>query len=162
MPSPSLLPRSFVSNGKSWNMEPAHPKARRLGLAVAQAWDPCPKARKNHWMAQPARGFDTYAPDADPPRNNLAAEFERLREQWLADTLLDSSAVRIAMHPAYQRIIGMGESALPLILADLATQPAHWFWALRAIAGKDAAEGAMSMEEARQRWLAWGQSSGWA
>ena len=43
----------------------------------------------------------------------------------------------MAMHPAYQQIVGMGRSAVPFILKELANGPGHWFWALRAISGED-------------------------
>ena len=39
------------------------------------------------------------------------------------------------MHPAYQAIIAMGESAIPYILEDMRREPvADWFWALGFIA----------------------------
>jgi hypothetical protein len=63
--------------------------------------------------------------------------FRRLAAQWQAETEFQSSITRIAMHPAYQRIIGMGPVALPLILRDLEATQAPWFWALRAITGTD-------------------------
>lgn len=62
------------------------------------------------------------------------------------------------MHPAYQQIIGMGPDALPLILRDLADEPAPWFWALRAITGEDPVPEAERGDVDRmvEAWLSWG------
>jgi hypothetical protein len=43
----------------------------------------------------------------------------------------------MALHPAYQQIIGMGPVALPFLLRALRRRPEHWFWALKAITGAD-------------------------
>lgn len=70
-------------------------------------------------------------------RGALEFEFARLASEWKTATEFESSVTRIAMHPAYQRIIGMGAPALPLILRDLESTHDAWFWALRAITGED-------------------------
>ncbi len=64
------------------------------------------------------------------------------------------------MHPAYQRIIGLGPDVLPLILEDVEAGELHWGWALRALTGYDAAEGAATLPEARVAWVRWGRESG--
>lgn len=88
----------------------------------------------------------------------LADEFKRLAERWKSDTEYDSSAVRIAMHPAYQRIIGMGRDALPLILRDLEETKSPWFWALHAITGEDPVplEDRGYIDRMAQAWIRWG------
>lgn len=97
------------------------------------------------------------------PPAQLAALFRSLADRWRADTLYLSSATDIAMHPAYQRIIGLGPQALPLILGELERQPGHWFWALTAITGEDpvppADRGRLPAMAAA--WLAWGRQNGW-
>lgn len=45
--------------------------------------------------------------------------------------------MEMAMHPAYQRIIGLGPEVAPLLLRELERQPDHWFWALKALTGAD-------------------------
>ena len=50
----------------------------------------------------------------------------------------------------------MGKPALPLILSALEAEPDHWFYALWQITGVDAAAGEVTVEGARQKWLAWG------
>ena len=87
------------------------------------------------------------------------AEFERLAAEWKQDTWYLSSPTAIAMHPAYQQIISMGDLAVPLILEDLERDPAQWFWALRAITGQSPVRESDygNVEAMRDAWLAWGQ-----
>ena len=59
--------------------------------------------------------------------------FDRLAKQWAREASHYSSIQDMCMHPAYQRIIGMGPKAVPLILRQLERSPDHWFWALSAI-----------------------------
>ena len=72
---------------------------------------------------------------ADFPSAADAARFRRLAALWKRDTLRLSSTTRIIMHPAYQRIIGMGPIALPLIFRELQQRPDWCFWALTSITG---------------------------
>jgi len=85
------------------------------------------------------------------------AEFEKLAAQWKKETFLHSSLSVIYTHPAYQRIIGMGRAALPLVLRDLEKNPERWFYALKFITGEDAAEGVQGFEAARESWINWGR-----
>jgi hypothetical protein len=66
------------------------------------------------------------------------------------------------MHQDYQRIIGMGPAALPLILNEMIRQPGHWLWALDAITqGEDnPAEHCESITAANEAWIAWGRRRG--
>jgi hypothetical protein len=91
-------------------------------------------------------------------RGSIEAEFQRLTEEWKADTEFLSSPTRIAVHPAYQRIIGMGLAAVPMILRDLAATHAPWFWALRAITGEDPipAEDRGYLDRMVRHWVRWG------
>lgn len=92
-----------------------------------------------------------YKPD------ELEHLFSALVEQWRADTVLLSSVDKMAMHPAYQRIIGLGRQVLPLILRELQTQPDHWFWALHAISGEDPVQPGTDFDKAVEAWLEWGR-----
>ena len=59
-----------------------------------------------------------------------AARFKKLARAWKAETELVSKIAKRVIHPAYQKIIGMGEPAIPLILQDLVENgPDDWFWA---------------------------------
>ena len=92
---------------------------------------------------------------------DLESMFARLTEEWRRDTILHSSPVEIALHPAYQQIIGLGSRVVPLILRDLAQRGGHWFWALRAITGEDPASEQTSMPGAARAWLEWGRRNGY-
>src|SRR5439155_23531623 len=66
----------------------------------------------------------------------LELQFRVLAAQWKKDTLFEPSAWKIAAHPAYQRIIGLGWRAVPLIRGLLAHEADFWFEALVAITGE--------------------------
>jgi hypothetical protein len=91
-------------------------------------------------------------------------EFQSLVDQWKKDTLGVSSVSDMVLHPAYQRIMSMGKPALPLILQELRRELDHWFYALEFIVGtegKDVAQGADTLEDARSAWLEWGYKNGY-
>lgn len=94
-------------------------------------------------------------------RPGLGERFEELRLRWEDETEFYSTAMLRYMHPAYQRIIGMGADVLPMILRALRDEPEDWYWALSAISGQDPAEGAETPSEARERWLEWGAEQGY-
>ena len=105
-------------------------------------------------------GLKTVA-SSQPPAIVVTLEqrFSALKEEWTRETAPLSSVTDIVLHPAYQRIIGMGHAALPLILSDLVRQPDHWFWALRAITGEDPVptEDAGDLRRMRDAWVRLGQ-----
>ena len=89
--------------------------------------------------------------------------FSALVSQWKRNTEMTSSMTEMAMHPAYQRIIGMGTDAIPLLLRELEDRPDHWFWALKAISGDDPVrpEQRGKLKEMVRAWLAWGSREGY-
>jgi hypothetical protein len=89
-----------------------------------------------------------------------ASEFKALAEEWRRDTRHVSSITKKVMHPAYQRIMAMGEAALPLILQDLQATRSHWLWALHYITRKDPADPAANFHQAVDAWLRWGRENG--
>src|SRR5437870_323143 len=64
-----------------------------------------------------------------------------------------------AMHPAYQRIIGMGWVAVPYILQELARRPDHWEWALQSITGEEPARDAQHFQAAVEASCSWAWSA---
>ena len=98
--------------------------------------------------------------EAAPPE--IERRFNDLAEKWAAETAHHSSMSTIVLHGSYQEIIGLGRDVLPLILGRLSTDPNHWFWALRAIAGEDPVPAADvgKFDAMRQAWLQWGRSRG--
>jgi len=85
----------------------------------------------------------------------LAEEWRRTRQK------ASSSIVKLAMHPAYQRIIGKGRAAIPFLLRELQKEPDHWFWALTAITGKDPVreEDRGDFVAMTRAWIEWGKQS---
>lgn len=102
--------------------------------------------------------FDLSVDGAGDP-----GRFRQLAERWKRDTEFCSSLTEMAVHPAYQQIIGMGRTAIPLLLEELRHQPDHWFWALSAITGVDpvppSARGNVPLMT--NAWLQWGREHGW-
>jgi hypothetical protein len=98
-----------------------------------------------------------------PEDSAIASRFAVLATRWYQETATLSSISQIAMHPAYQEIIGIGREAVPFILRELQQQPHHWFWALRAITGVDPipAEHRGKIREMTDAWLQWGQEHGY-
>jgi len=153
-------------------------RARHLDDALEGAYRPQPRGTVVRPMTNPVlRGvhprddfpvsrhqFD-YRPrrttgSAQTPRQDLREIFVALKEAWLEDTLDASSTSDIVRHPAHLRIIGLGPAALPLILEELVRGSGHWLWALSAIARRDVAQDAETIEEARRAWCEWGRAEG--
>jgi len=72
-----------------------------------------------------------------------------------------SSISRIIKHPAYQKIILIGERAIPLILADLQKEPDHWFYALTRLTKADPVKPEDNFNQAVEAWLNWGKKQGY-
>jgi hypothetical protein len=94
-------------------------------------------------------------------------KFQNLVKQWRDERGARSSITETVMIPAYQKIIGMGETALPLILAQLRSEgdePDQWFWALRAIteANPIKPEDQGNFQKMAQAWLQWAENGVYA
>jgi hypothetical protein len=89
--------------------------------------------------------------------------FAELTQEWRKATEFSSSTTTMAMHPAYQQIIGMGDAALPFIFQELRRDPDHWFWALKAITGEDpvAASDRGQLDKMTAAWLNWAEQHGY-
>ena len=95
--------------------------------------------------------------------DDLELIFADLVQQVLAETRTESSTLRIAIHPAYQQIIGLGKPAIPLLLRQVEHRSGRWFWALKAITRQDPVS---SSERGKTRqmieaWLSWGKQQGY-
>jgi hypothetical protein len=90
-------------------------------------------------------------------------KFRRLVAEWKMQRGPSSSSAKLAMHPAYQKIIGMGKEAIPLLLQELKREPDSWFWALTSITEEDpvAEEDQGSINAMAKAWLAWGRTKGY-
>lgn len=94
-------------------------------------------------------------------RRDIDVEFFELVKRWKNETEFCSMVTDICMHPAYQRIIGMGSEVLPLIFLELGREPNHWFWALTAITGLDLVpfEDRGNVLKMRSHWMKWAQDN---
>ncbi len=103
-----------------------------------------------------------YALPASGLRDDQRTRFAELATQWRRETQWLSSTTAVAMHPAYQSIIGMGTAALPFILENLRDESGHWFWALKAISNADPVPPADrgSVKKMKAAWLRWGRAKG--
>lgn len=95
--------------------------------------------------------------------DDIECIFNDLVQVVIQETRSESSTVRIATHPAYQQIIGLGQPAIPLLLRELEGRSGRWFWALKAISRFDPVElsdrgKARKMIEA---WVQWGTEAGY-
>src|SRR5262245_18496386 len=93
---------------------------------------------------------------------DVAHLFARLAREWEEATRYMSSVTEVVTHPAYQRIIGLGPSALPLIFHELSRNPDHRFWALKAISGEDPVPPSErgNLGKMKEAWLQWGIERG--
>ena len=89
------------------------------------------------------------------------AILDALLELRLVDDL--ENVAQMAMLRPYQKIIGMGWDAVPLILEELQREPDQWFWALEAITGENpvAPEAAGKVQRMAQAWIEWGKQHGY-
>lgn len=94
---------------------------------------------------------------------SIEQTFQELAAIWREETRFTSSVTAMAMHMAYQRIIGLGSAVIPSLLRELARSPQHWFWALHAITGVDPAlpEHRGQVQHMAQAWLRWGRETGY-
>lgn len=118
--------------------------------------------------------IDVYSPERQFPYSALVrvdeptyitieSEFYRLAQQWKQERPRGADVSEMVMHPAYQRIIGMGPDVVPFLLEDLEREPEHWFWALYSITGAKPvppkSEG--KLEEMAKAWIEWGKKQGY-
>lgn len=90
-------------------------------------------------------------------------KFHEFVEWWKRDTQHLSNIKKIICHPAYFRIVGMGNEALPLILDELQRELDYWFVALTAITGHEPCTDRkqVAMDDMRAAWLNWGREHGY-
>ena len=91
------------------------------------------------------------------------AEFEKLADEWELNRPRGQDLAVMAMHPAYQRIIDMGLSAVPWLLARLERRPGHWFLALNRMTGAQPVlpENEGNLKAMAEDWLRWGKQNGY-
>lgn len=88
-------------------------------------------------------------------------QFQELSRDWKAKRGASSSLADMSMLEPYQKIIGMGPDAVPLILAQLraeGSEPDQWFWALRILTGINPVklEDQGDFRAMARAWIDWG------
>jgi len=137
----ALLPQTWTKHGdplqdwKGW----LSPGCGAPGAAVAKAFS-----------------TDTLRSRSEAYRT----EFKTLSEKWYRETRHLSLVAKKITHPAYLRIIGMGEPVIPLLLEALRDRPSHWFVALQATSNENPSPENCNPSQAREAWLAWGRFRG--
>jgi hypothetical protein len=98
-------------------------------------------------------------------RNESEAKqkFNQLALRWYRETGMLSFIRQKAMHPAYQKIIGMGREALPFIFREMQNRRGDWFWALEALIEEEEQPPARhdNFNAAMAAWLKWGKDNGY-
>ena len=86
-------------------------------------------------------------------------EFNQLVSEWKSGRPRGADVAQMVRHPAYERIISMGEPAIPLILKELEREVDHWFPALRELTGTSPVpeESKGNLAKMTQAWLSWGK-----
>lgn len=97
-----------------------------------------------------------------PVPGDVRERFRRLASEWKEQSRYLSNTAQMAMLRPYQRIICLGQPAVPLLLDELRREPDHWFWALEAITEENPVppEAAGSVPRMAQAWLDWGRRRG--
>ena len=97
-----------------------------------------------------------------PASPEIRENFQRLVRQWKEQARFLSNSAQMAMLKPYQRIIGIGWPAVPLILEELRRDPDQWFWALEAITEENpvSKEAAGNVPLMAQAWVEWGTKQG--
>jgi hypothetical protein len=93
-------------------------------------------------------------------------KFQGLVDLWKHERGSTSSITEMSALRPYQTIIGMGEDAVPLILAQLEAEgddPDQWFWALIAITeANPGKEYQGNYRKMAQSWFQWAKDEGYA
>lgn len=110
--------------------------------------------------------FDFLEKNTPKKRNTVVKtrdQFEELFQTWKSETALLSSASAIINHPAYQKIIKMGDTVLPFIFIKLQNDPQHIFYALYQITGENPVPlaHAGNFKKMTTDWLSWAAQKGY-
>jgi len=142
----------YTHDAGSYRECPYHPKAEAKCLWVNVDW-------KLYELERCERGSDSRV---GAPRT-AEETFKELAAKWQAETAHLSAIDDIVLHPAYQDIIGLGPSVIPLLLTQLQATPNHWFWALEHITRQNPVrpEDIGIIRKMADSWLEWGRQQGY-
>lgn len=93
---------------------------------------------------------------------SVLERFQRLAAEWKEQSRYFSNSAQMAMLRPYQRIIGMGPPAVPLILEESRREPDQWFWALESITEVNPVppEAMGKVRLMADAWILWGEQQG--
>ena len=108
-------------------------------------------------------GFSQEPKRESPIDAQKVSEFYFYKEKWKKETAALSSPASIRMNRNYQKIIGLGNSIIPLILAELERQPDDWFYALEMLTKdeENPTTEEMGFTESVKAWVNWGKNKGY-
>jgi hypothetical protein len=152
---PSLNPcYELLDNDLSWSIKP---------LSTATEIEMAPQVQRENDREPSSAKVFVLVPPTELAQAGHREEFLACTEQWKTETMTRSSLTEVATHPSYQRIIGLGPEVLPLVFADLRNTGAPWFWALRALTGKNPVPPGHrgNMKLMTQDWLDWAREHGY-
>jgi hypothetical protein len=167
----------FVRMGKKGGALGGH--ARAANMTAEQRSDSARKAVMTRWKKAKEVGYSPSKPgkisktqasanvQSFAPKAQASLRFRELVAQWRAERGATASITAMAACDAYQKIIGMGPDAIPLIIAQMRSEsgePDQWFWALQVLAGVDpvAYEDRGDSVKMSQSWIAWAEKEGYA
>lgn len=115
-------------------------------------------------LVRTAFGLSESLTPIDDPSNEYqrtASEFKSLADEWQRATKFYSFVDRKTSHPAYKRIVDMGERAIPHILLAMRDDPSYWTPALSTITGADPVpDDARDLDAVAAAWIEWGRQHG--
>lgn len=133
---------------------------RDMGVALLLSQGVSPESMSVPRQAKTLRDRSTLA--VSTRAKSVEERFSELAERWRRGCGPYSVMRQLAVHPAYQQIIGLGKEAVPCILAELERAPDWWFWALTSITGVDpvdlAHHGKLRLMAAD--WFRWARANG--
>lgn len=97
-------------------------------------------------------------------KSALEKKFRKLVKEWWEGTCILSNPTQIVSHPAYKRIVAMGNKIIPLILKEYQTGGSfEWCAVLEEITGENPVQShhAVSYNLMRDDWLSWGGREGY-
>ncbi len=139
----------YVNSAQMWNFVAWEFKKENIIDLYEQA---------NRWFEREDRRLRSNVRVA-----SVAGTFEQLATQWRNETKFLSSITDKSLHPCYQRIIGLGPEAIPIVLMDIRKKGGHWFWALESITGENPVlpEHYGDIKKMTLDWIEWGKRKGY-
>jgi len=108
---------------------------RDMGVALLLSQGVSAESMSVPQQAKTLRDRATLAVSVRP--KSVEERFSDLAASWRQGRGPYSVMRQLAVHPAYQQIIGLGTEAVPCILVEMERAPDWWFWALTSITGVD-------------------------